>query len=770
MAERDYLLRTEASYFPWDCLTEQQRAAIEQTAGFLKHSSEILDTLQRDSKSELKDRRHSRLAFINADRGMGKTTVLVTLEKIVAHGDQSIGPIKGEEDYRHSKWLNDHRSLFKWLITLDLEPLPFNSNLLAAILTRISRTMIPSDSGSFLRQMDSRATIANEFSMLEQSLVQFWDGVSRQRLASLDPAYAATEVLTAESVALDFNKRLCRLLDEIAEAIDQPGAIFVVPIDDLDLTPTRCLELLRVIRMLSTPRLFFLIVGNVSNAEEMLRLQCEGELAGLAKAMATTKTADRIRSTAAEISSNHLRKLVPPHQRIALTLPRIDEALKFRLPGWTERQEAGRGTLESILGNIFLRVNYVPQASEQAKIRPRDRVSLLDQLLPDRSYTYAGSSWITGTPRQILDRAEYLLPFADGLERASSELETRRLLLAIADDARSCLLEDSGRFDSQAMEAIDNVVQEHPNGTQLLFREQFSIQVQQRRFHYPVSSDGPLPPMTRRVEWVVDYPNEIVWRAKDSRNFLDSRSAGALTFLHDLALSVQTTGVWTSSMLTDNPALLSPALTRWKVTGADIDIPWTLPQWRTFRELSRFWMYLRSSSRLSISRIDSSEYQPFLEPGEGVEQIAMNWIGAILAVLRSHDGSSARNRRAHLYEPELLVKEFVSLLREQAQYYSIERSRLLDDSLVSLLLMLTPEAGGFGTFVYELLQSEPNERFEHLRQAVRRRRRLRWVTALKSTSGDIERTRKEIDFLESSFDQHPFTMWFGSIRDMGEDD
>lgn len=762
MPQRDYLLRTEASYFPWNCLTQQQRAAIEHVAGFLRHSATILDTLKRDSTSELHRRRHSRLAFVDADRGMGKTTVLVTLERLIEKGDPSITQFQSEEDCQNAKWLHDNHGRFRWLLPLDMEPLPVHSNLLAAILVRIGQLMTPADSGSFLRQLDSRATLASDFSQLEQSAVHAWGGVSPARLATLDPAYATTEVITSQAVALDFNNRFESVLDQIAKGIDQEGAIFIVPIDDVDLTPTRCLELLRVVRMLSTPRLFFLIVGNIRNAEEMLRLQCEGELAALAGIMATSKTSDRIRSTSAQISSNHLRKLVPPHQRVRLRLTSPDEALDLRLPGYIERQEAGLGTLRGILERIQIHVNYLPQASGRAQSRFRDRVSLLEQIFAGRDDDYPGTSWLTGAPRQILDRAELLYPFANRSEKGLTGAETRSLLTAIAQDIRSGLLEDSAQLDSGALESIENVVQEYSGGVQFSFRERFTVKAQTRQLSHPTFSEVSIGPF-HRVEWVIEYLDNIAWLPSNSQSLLDSRADGSLTLLHDLAQSLESRAVWTSSMVSGS-SLLSPAFTRWTLSETTLDIPWVLPDWRTFREIFRFWGYLKSGGLIPISEIGRPDLPPFVEVGIEPDLPAMAWFNACLGVLLYAGGRGQRHLRDHKeFDPQFVAKELEALAKEGR--YSDERSRLVDSGLVSLMLLLAPEAGGFGKFGFDILHTGLSEQIRHLRPAIQRRRQMRWDEAVRRTAGEGKSAMSEILAVERSFSNHSFSQFFGTLRD-----
>jgi len=110
--------------------------------------------------------------------------------------------------------------------------------------------------------------------------------------------------------------------------------LFVLPVDDFDLNPARCLELLQLLRILSVPRLFALVLGNTDQAEMMLAFKIAGEfhrLAGLESRHAEGRMSARsIASSVDEIATHTLRKLLPPHQRIHLAPMTHKEALDFK--------------------------------------------------------------------------------------------------------------------------------------------------------------------------------------------------------------------------------------------------------------------------------------------------------------------------------------------------------------------------------------------------------------------------------------------------------
>src|SRR5262249_44812102 len=107
-----------------------------------------------------------------------------------------------------------------------------------------------------------------------------WEDVPSDRRARLDPHAYAAEVLQAESDRLSLNEKLGKVLDDLARLFDF-DPLFVLPVDDFDLNPARSVELLRIIRAISVPRLFSLVLGDLSVAELIVRLGFSGSLAKL---------------------------------------------------------------------------------------------------------------------------------------------------------------------------------------------------------------------------------------------------------------------------------------------------------------------------------------------------------------------------------------------------------------------------------------------------------------------------------------------------------
>lgn len=192
--------------------------------------------------------------------------------------------------------------------------------MFAAILARVEvasggRAGNRSAFAGAIDELDNYDQFLSELSSLQNDVVLSRDWNTAKRGQHLDPHAYAAEVLRAERAGLRINERLTEVLDRLAGLYGAPneknGPLFILPVDDFDLAPTRCLELLRLIRAISTPRLFFVMCGSARLAEVSLILQNEGELGALAPGVIGQEYewATLVRPTAIEIAANNLRKL-----------------------------------------------------------------------------------------------------------------------------------------------------------------------------------------------------------------------------------------------------------------------------------------------------------------------------------------------------------------------------------------------------------------------------------------------------------------------------
>ncbi len=373
----------------------------------------------RKSGPVLDRNRRSQLGFIDGDRGMGKSSVLLTLQALTTEDDffaEENAKSPADKDKANKiltavdrdrypstmKLRDDQRRNVVWLETLDMEPLSKGVNLFAAILARIEKELdirlneLPPMAAA-LAEPDGYAGAADKLRQLQQDAAIVWDRTDGGGYSG-EPQTRALWVNQAEKAGLELNHRIGEVLNAMARARwnrRSENPLYVLPVDDFDLAPCHCLELLRLIRMITTPRLFFLVAGNTRIAEAVLKLRTEGDLLSLTDGKPLGS--NEVRECAAEIAANNMRKLLPPGQRAGLTEFRVEEALRIG-------ENTAEGSLWENLEKVFFEMNQAPTGANKmslAEFISLDKYQHKDQYL-------VIADWLGGTPRQALDNARIL--------------------------------------------------------------------------------------------------------------------------------------------------------------------------------------------------------------------------------------------------------------------------------------------------------------------------------------------------------------------------
>ena len=294
----------------------------------------------------------TQLGFINGQRGTGKTTLMTTLVGAIAAPDQFALDTQtsnlNEKEFQECKKLaSELTDLVIPCQPLDMEPLPTGTPLLVAILARVYRAVeqYGVDSGS--RGSLLRARPRDNREML--SLRQYQERVARaldsnlaNRKGHLDSDQYAHAVMRDEECRLqlvsDLEQVLCKLSDLVKEGLgqrktDDRKVIFLIPIDDVDLNPERCVELLLLLRTFSPPReLFFLLMGQYDMVESIVKLRMASDYGKLTKDGNNLPIVhvESLRNEIAAISAANFRKMLPPHACIDLPLPSLVDSVTFR--------------------------------------------------------------------------------------------------------------------------------------------------------------------------------------------------------------------------------------------------------------------------------------------------------------------------------------------------------------------------------------------------------------------------------------------------------
>jgi hypothetical protein len=312
--------------------------------------------------------RRSRSAFVIGGRGTGKTTVLDTLRRDSQPRtlrDEKPAPVRPELDergrQRQQGWAAQRQDLLQqirgrvvWLETLDMEPLPPETNLLASILVRLeaaakgfggesaAATRKPRLTRGLIEPSSEYHSALLELQRLQNDVALAWEGNLRERRGSLDPDAYAVEVMRVETSRLSLNSKFDDTLRKLAQNVfrsrDVDDVLFILPVDDFDLNPPICLDLLRLLRLISIPRLFTIALGDLNVASTVMSLKLSNDLGSIVRQLQFPMLAvvpATVASLAGDVSANAIRKLLPPAQRVALSPMRLPEAMNFRPLGST---------------------------------------------------------------------------------------------------------------------------------------------------------------------------------------------------------------------------------------------------------------------------------------------------------------------------------------------------------------------------------------------------------------------------------------------------
>jgi hypothetical protein len=415
--------RPEARPLPLDVLDHYQVQAIERMSETLLNALQALKHIPRARDSKNSDLDHFRASnnfFLSGEAGSGKTTTYLSLREAL----KSLNPCSEANKLKltHFFRLKQEEKRLVWLEPLDLESAPEVGNFLAAVLIRIEAEI----NKEFRTEKRRRGILENdesdalqEYERLQNDVVLAWEGNIPQRAEHLDPEVYALEVVNAAKASTKVKLRLQRALEELfAEEGREQQRLFVLPIDDFYLHPSSSLKLLRLLRMISVPQLFSLIMGDLHTLEELVYQGTLGKLLDLAGEQALGKDDNNrqwgaLSSVATVLSADSLRKLIPMGQRFHLAVMHQLGALEFLPPRLDppELRDADSYqdwySLKDLLDLLPVKVPLARPIVAEPQIQ-----SLLKflRLRPatqekegDKYYTYSGLTILDLPPREVVD-------------------------------------------------------------------------------------------------------------------------------------------------------------------------------------------------------------------------------------------------------------------------------------------------------------------------------------------------------------------------------
>lgn len=362
---RRRFLRSEAQPLFWWSMGTTQRAAFQRLVKWLCESLKEFDqpTVSLNSRAffEAQLNRRNKTFTVSGERGTGKLSMLHTLARATTEsvastwvGAQRTGFTKHNPgvDFFDAHELSFLEASLQhlqgrlvWLDVLDMEVQRSHTNFLAAILTRVEATVERilgnhSTDPYLLRHTNSKAEKAlHDLRKLCSEVSAAWDGNLQARSANIDLDTYASEEMRAERTRLDIAQRFAMVLEQLARDLPWSNGIknplFVLPVDDFDLHPTRCVELLQLIRMLHySPcgtRLVSIILGDINSAKKMLKIEYAGELSRMGNIRLQVDSLDRLyHAEAREYATDAIRKLLPHAQTVKLTALSPNDLFNFK--------------------------------------------------------------------------------------------------------------------------------------------------------------------------------------------------------------------------------------------------------------------------------------------------------------------------------------------------------------------------------------------------------------------------------------------------------
>jgi hypothetical protein len=338
-------------------LTRAQQELVQDIHGFLAAFVKLpLEEKQQRGPFtwRIDHYRSSNVILIDGGRGSGKTTVMLTLLDIW------LRELRGEstEDVpEHILRLLRKGPLDGMLIplrTLDLQPLPRDTSLLTWLAGRLlefvddlegadarERGAPPAPIGSWNPKWEAELPSRKAWRELLQDAATGLDGNLAQRKRELDPESYAVELGHAERARLSVQDRWREFVTRVAEDAHQrlhrikAEVRFLLPIDDADMNPHRCVELLDLMRSFWHPRLVFLLTGETDLFIKTLHLHHQGQFQELlGESGRASRASSRLLDSqpkAQKLAWATYDKVIPRNQRFSLPrLPPQERLLRLK--------------------------------------------------------------------------------------------------------------------------------------------------------------------------------------------------------------------------------------------------------------------------------------------------------------------------------------------------------------------------------------------------------------------------------------------------------
>jgi hypothetical protein len=332
-------------------------------------------TVSASAGAEMHEREMLSTSFlVSGDRGFGKTTILLTAADALQRRErgEDVGRDHELARYFSEDQLQDLRKEelgfgineldrhIYWLSTLDLEPVPKKANLLATVLVRIRDALDDAIDGRFASGRPSSSPVLgsdiektwDKLDRLVDEATFMWEEGSGAQDARRERAQQ--QIKAAETFA-GFQRRFKDAVDGVACALkirkERPEQVLVLPIDNVDRSIEHIYSIVKLSRLASSPRLWFVLAAGRPEFQLFLERSFQQELAS-SQEMSDLEGHDQDLSIARRQASTTMRRSLPPGHQIRIAPVHLSTA-------WTTTLDRYK-SLESLLQRLTLTSDTSP--------------------------------------------------------------------------------------------------------------------------------------------------------------------------------------------------------------------------------------------------------------------------------------------------------------------------------------------------------------------------------------------------------------------------
>ena len=325
------LLTLDARPIPIEELHQDVHAVLRQLLDLVNEMAE--DNRQQAQKSKnsepqspwavVEPNRTRRVIMLDAERGAGKTSTLLTL--------LALWNERGSSD-RNNHLLTDHDKPVRALPRLDFDPHPESIHAYAWLVLAFEPV------ARFIE--GKRGRVGRNKSLLEKwgeiykAALLGWSDTAIDTAISKDLDAFVVDHIQGSRAWHELELNWTKFIDEILSELEEIGelnrnGLIVLPIDDLDLHPSMARQILLALRLLHHPRLVMLLAGDTTHLQDVLEIEIfQKSTRGVNLPDAKL---EKSFASARSLSRQLIDKIIPPAHRFELKRLPLSHVVTFVL-------------------------------------------------------------------------------------------------------------------------------------------------------------------------------------------------------------------------------------------------------------------------------------------------------------------------------------------------------------------------------------------------------------------------------------------------------